>query len=287
MSNSPFIIDVTANNFASEVLARSESIPVLVDFWAPWCGPCRSLGPLLESVVDSYAGAVVLAKVNTDEEQELAGQFGIRSLPTVRLFRNGESLEEFLGAQPEGVIREMIERHVVRASDAARAEAEELAGAGQVDAAIEKLAAALAQEPEHWAMQLQLISYLLHVERIDEARQLFDGLPREERNSDVGQALFTQLELRSRVSQSADRAEVESAVADNPNDLEARYQLSTLQVLAGEYEAAMDQLLEVLRQDRGFKEDAGRKGLIEVFSLLGNSGPVVKRYRRLMASAMH
>ena len=287
MSESAFIADVSAGNFATEVLARSEQVPVLVDFWAPWCGPCRSLGPLIERVVNDYRGGEYLAKVNTDEEQQLAGQFGIRSLPTVRLFRHGQAVDEFMGAQPEQVIRQMIERHIVRPSDAVRAEAETHAANGELAAAAELLRAALVQEPEHWPIHLQLIPYLLDLGELDEARSLFEALPRDVRDDDWAQAVATRISLNSRVEGTADRRQVESAVAADPGDLEARYQLSTLQVLAGEYEEAMEQLLEVLKRDRDFRDDAGRKGLIEVFNLLGNSGPLVKRYRRMMASAMH
>ena len=159
--------------------------------------------------------------------------------------------------------------------------------AGDFDGAIAKLKAAQAAEPEHMPILTDLAATLAMSGDTEGAQALIASLPRDVRETDEIRTLSTTLALQSRASGVQSRADIEQAVAANPADLEARYQLSALQVLAGEHEAAMEHLLEMLRQDRGFRDDAGRKGLIEIFDLLGNSGPVVKRYRRLMASALH
>ena len=265
---------------------------MLVDFWAPWCGPCRSLAPMLEQVVDSYGGAVKLAKVNTDDEQALAQQFGIRSLPTVRLFKNGQPAGEFLGAQPESAVRALIEPHLARPSDALLLEANTHLSAGDTQAALNTLDGARAIDPDRWEIGLMLLELLANLATggdafATRAREMAKALPREAHERPEYLAAITRLELLGRSEGGASVDELQVLVDDNPDDLEARYQLSARYVLDGSHEQAMDQLLELLRRDRTFRDDAGRKGLIEVFEILGNSDPLVKRYRRMMASALH
>ncbi|HWR78058.1 MAG TPA: co-chaperone YbbN [Thiobacillus sp.] len=275
-------LDVGLADFQQAVLDESMRRPVVVDFWAPWCGPCKSLKPILEKLAAEYDGKFLLAKINSDDNQELAARYGVRGIPSVKAFINGEPVDEFSGALPEGEVRAFLDRLVPSPADELRAQAAELRLAGDMSAALQKLADASKIAPTHVGVRLDAAEIMLDLGEADETRRLIAGVP------DDADPRVPQLKARLQFMGAAgeDEAALSARVAANENDLEARLKLANLLVAAGQYEAGMDQLLEIIRRDRGFGDDIGRKTLLSVFNLLG-SGDLVSRYRRLLASALY
>lgn len=287
MSHSRFIIDVTAASFEVEVLTRSREVPVLVDFWAAWCGPCQMLMPLLAKLADEYQGKFVLAKVNSDEQQELASRFGVRSLPTVKLFRGGRVVDEFMGVQPEKTIRTLLDRHIPRASDALVAQAVRASQAGRADEALALLQHAVSADPDNDHAKLELARLLIAAARVDDAEAALNSLGAEARQSADATALRARLEFARVVQAARGVEELIRAVAARPTDSQARYELAAHHVAGGRYAAALDQLLEIVRTDRKFSDDAARKAMIAIFNLLGGQGDIVNEYRRKLSMILN
>nr|VFJ64264.1 MAG: thioredoxin [Candidatus Kentron sp. FW] len=287
MSTSEFVFDVDEQNFPEIVLENSHRIPVLVDFWASWCAPCRMLAPILTKLAEEFSGAFIVAKVNTDEQRQLASQYQVQSLPTVKIFRNGAVSEEFLGAQPEHAIRQILDRHVERESDQIRVRAITLHEQGNTNEAIELLQDARVSDPANERVSLDLAGLLLKERRFTEVDEVLREFPdKRQMDSDV-----SQLRIRVRFSRIADSAQttaaLEDRIAKDPGDCEAHYQLGARRAVEGDYEVAMNHFLEIMRKDRSFQDDAGRKGLVDIFALLGAGNSLVSRYRSLMSSMLH
>lgn len=287
MSNSPYISEVTRQDFAEKVLARSRTVPVLVDFWASWCAPCQMLMPVLARLADEYRGKFLLAKVNTDAEQELALRYGIRSLPTVRLFKDGEPVDGFIGVQPERAIRALIERYIVRESDAMAAQARELLAAGRTDEALALLRRAAERDPGNDRVTVALAEAQLAAGRPEEAEQAIRTLPPARGSEADIVALKARLEFARLAAGAPPCAALEQRLAADPNDSEARYFLAVRHIAAGRYESGLEQLLELVRRDRRFREDAARKAMVGVFNILGGTHPLTNRYRGLLSSALN
>lgn len=286
MAESPYVFDVTQDEFAQAVLEKSHEVPVLVDFWAAWCGPCQMLAPMLDQLADEYAGKVLVAKVNSDEQQALAGQYGVRSLPTVKLFKEGKIVDEFMGVQPEPAIRELIEQHLPRVSDDLRKAAREQSAQGNLDEALALLRKAAEMEPDHHQVQIELARLLAQKGEVTEAEQILSVLPLNVQQDPQVHDLMGRLRFARAAEGAPGDTELEKRIADDPTDLQARYQLAARRILAGDYEPAMEQLLEIMRRDRGFENDAGREGLLAVFDML-EGGELATQYRRQMANLMH
>jgi putative thioredoxin len=258
MVDAPYKIVATERSFAQEVVKASAERPVLVDFWAPWCGPCRTLMPMLERIADDYAGRFTLARLNTEEEQRIASHFGIRSIPTVMLFHHGQVVEQFVGVQPEAAIRAMLDKHLGAAAEPdatgdLRALAEshlERRDAPAAAAAIDELAAC---QPDHPALE-SLRARLAFVEAAVEQPDVV--------------ALRTRLER-------------------DPSDGAARHALAAHHALAGDYATAITEWLELMRRDRRFGDDLARRSLLAAFDVLGEGHELTAGYRRRMASLLH
>ena len=288
MSNpSPYIEDAGAADFQQKVLEKSMEQPVLVDFWADWCGPCKMLMPVLASLADEYGGKFLLVKVNSDQNQELAVQYGVRSLPTVKVFKGGQPVDEFIGALPESQVREFLEKHIEHASDRATVEAVELWQRGETQAAIDLLQRTVEQGAANDSPAMMLAELLVKEERLDEAQALLDQMSRETRETPEFKRLVSRIEFKQKSRDVPDRSELEQRIEANPGDVEARAQLGALLVSEEAYEGAMQQYLEIVRRDRGYEDDLGRTSLLGVFNMLGNGDERVKRYRRQLAFALN
>jgi putative thioredoxin len=285
MADSPFTIDVTRENYA-QFMEASFEVPVLLDFWAGWCQPCQALMPVLTKLAEEYKGKFLLGKLNTEEEQDIAAQFGIRSIPTVKLFRNGEPVDEFMGALPEGAIREFLDRHVARASDATVEQAQEYLASGDTHRAIALLTAAREDDPDNSRMTLALAQAQAMSGDLAAAEATLESLPADEKDKPEVAMLRGHFYFEGQVATAPAAADLEARLADNPDDLEALHQLALRKVVDQDYDMAMTLLLHLMQKDRGFGDDAGREGLLRVFELLGND-PRVRQYRGRMASLLH
>ena len=285
MADSPYIIDVTRENYA-QVMEASFEVPVLIDFWAGWCQPCLALMPVLAKLADEYQGKFLLGKLNTEEQQEIAAQFGIRSIPNVKLFRDGQPVDEFMGALPQRAVREFLDRHVARESDATVQQARDKLAAGDADAALAMLAQAREADPDNPRVALALAGAQAAAGDVAAAEATLDGLPANEQATPEVAALRSHLYFEGRVAGAPAAAELETRLAADADDHEARFQLALRKVVEQDYDTAMELLLELMRKDRGFGDDAGRSTLLKVFELLGDDVRV-GQYRRRMASLLH
>jgi putative thioredoxin len=274
------IADVTELDFEEKVLLASTKRPVLVDFWAPWCGPCRQLAPVLEKIASEFAGRLDVVKVNTDDEMQLAGLFGIRSLPTVLLFRDGRPIDGFMGAQPASVIRELIAAHVGEAEAPVEGEPEPaLPPADRVA----DLRARVAAEPDKGELKLDLAEALIEIGETAEATQILDALPPDLAETDKGRRLKAQLNFHAVLRDAPPLDELKRIVASDPGNLRARHQLGVRLLTSGHTEAALEEFLEIMRRDRKFEDDLGRRTLIEAFRVIDDEDLVSATRRRMSA----
>lgn len=287
MSDSPYVQDVTATEFNARVIEDSQRQPVLVDFWAAWCGPCQMLTPILEKLANEYAGAFLVAKVNSDEQQELAARYGVRSLPTVKVFKNGQTVDEFMGVQPESTIRQIIERHIVKESDLVREQALAAYAKGEVEQAMDLLKTAVEMDPKQFAARIDLAKLFANQGDLVEANRLLDSLPPEVSNSKEVLELKGQLGFAAVVANAPDEQTLARQLSATPDDPKIRYQLAARKLVSGEYEQALEHMLTLMLRHRDFEDDAGRRGMLAIFDVLGGEHPLVKRYRSRMFAALH
>jgi putative thioredoxin len=281
---SPYVFDATEANFETEVINASFEQPVLVDLWATWCGPCKVLGPLLEKVVDEFNGAVRLAKVDCDKEQALAASFGVRSIPTVVLVRDGQLVDAFTGALPEGAIREFLQRHVQpRVADEpapAVPVAEETP-----EQAIARIQQEIAADPDKAELKLDLAVAQMQVGNATAAEAELDALPANLSSDDRARRLRGQLEFARSLKDAPPESELRARIQRDPSDHAARDLLGVRLLIGGDTAAGLDQFIEVLKADRGWNEGQAKKRLIAAFSVLDDED-LVGNYRRRMSSLL-
>jgi putative thioredoxin len=274
-------------NFQNLVLEKSINKPILVDFWADWCQPCQTIMPMLAKLAEEYAGKFELAKVNADTEQELAAHFGVKSLPTMKLFFKGQVVDERMGAVPESDIRAMLDKHIVSESDQLMQAAMLSYQQGQTEQALEMLNQALAKDPDNAELKITIAQMVQEQGDSESALALLDSL------DDAGGKLDSAIKLRTEINMAAQLAdlpelnEIEQRLAQNPGDLEALLQKSRHLTAQTDYDNAMECLLTIMRSDRSFEDDAGRNGLLELFDLLGGEHPSVQKYRRKLFTLLH
>lgn len=286
MAGSAQIIEVTAENFQQVVVDGSHQTPVLVDFWAPWCAPCKTLMPLLDKIAEDYQGAFVLTKVNTEEQQAIAGQFGIRNIPTVKLFKNGEPVDEFAGALPESQIRSFLDKHIPRESDALVVEAQQLLLAGDSAKAMETLEQARENDPSSPRVRFAMAQTLAAAGDAVAANAALDTLPADQQGSPEVTRLRGLLYFDVIVSDAPDSDILEQQLASGETNSLAMYQLAAWKVIDQDYAAALELLIKLMRLDPDHGDEAAKRDLIKIFEILGND-PLVKEYRAKMANLLN
>lgn len=277
--------DVTLQNFEAEVI--NSPVPVLVDFWAPWCGPCRTLGPMLEKLEAEADGKWKLVKVNVDENQQLASHFGVRSIPHVVAFAEGQAVNQFVGVLPESQLRDFLDTLAPNDGVVTLEDAQALAASGDRDAAQAAYQAVLAHDPENDAARLAYIGFLLDGDAIDAAEAEFGRLSPLAPQEDAYAALRTRLDAMKGLDDLPDGAELKAQVQANPADLSARLDLARVLIARREYEPALEQLMEIVRRDRSFEDDAGRKTMISVFEMMAATPELVSKWRRQLSTALN
>ncbi len=289
MSQTPYIFDVTSANFEQLVLENSFHKPVLVDFWAEWCAPCKALMPLLAKITEEYQGELVLAKVNCDIEQDVVARFGVRSLPTVVLFKDGQPVDGFAGAQPESAIRAMLEPHV-QAPAAPEADSLETAQAlfveGRIGEAEELLKQVLAEDNENAVALILYARCLAERGELGEAELVLDAVKGDEHKQALAGAR-AQLTFLRQANDLPEVADLKSRLAQNAEDDEAAYQLAIQQLARQQHEAALDGLLKLFVRNRGYADGLPHKTLLQVFDLLGSDHPLLTTYRRKLYQALY
>lgn len=286
MAGSAQIIEVTAETFQQVVVDGSHQTPVLVDFWAPWCAPCKTLMPLLDKIAEDYQGAFVLAKVNTEEQQAIAGKFGIRSIPTVKLFKDGDAIDEFAGALPEGEIRSFLDKHLPRESDALINQAQQHLLAGDSTQAMQVLKQAVDMDPSNPRVQFAIAQTQAAAGDAVAANAALDALPKDQQGSPDVVRLRGLLYFDVITSDAPDSDVLEQQLKGKGGNSEAMFQLAAWKVIDQNYEGALELLIRLMRTDAGYQDDAARKTIIRIFEILG-ADPLVKQYRLKMASLLH
>ena len=287
---SEFAFDASLENFQEKVGEACMQTPVVVDFWAPWCAPCQTLKPMLEKLAEEYKGRFLLAKINSDENPEIAQHFGVRSIPSVKVLYQGQLVDEFNGALPENQVRAFLDRIALPAGETSlREQAAELIAAGDLDAALAVLVEATREAPEDEAIRLDAIDLLIQLGRNDEAQQLLAAEYKTE--NDRANALRARLAL---AAGAADIAPLEAKLAANPDDHAARLALSSAYAAQSRFREALEAALEVVRRDRFFDEGAGRKAMLNIFEALAGSlsaseeyDDLVREFRRKLSTTLN
>lgn len=281
------VFDASLAEFETEVILKSKQVPVLVDFWAAWCGPCKTLGPILEKLAAEFAGGFVLAKVDVDAEQQLASYFQIKSIPTVMLLKDGQIVDGFPGALAEGQLREFLKHHGVEpnAVEPEPPAAEPAAPPPDPHAEVLRLRAAVHATPDQPELQLELALALLSTGNVTEVESILDHLPANLSTDERAIRARARLGFAAQLRDAPPREPLLAAIAADPSDLRARHLLGVRLLLEGESEAALEQFLEMLQRDRSYQDQLAKRSLIDAFRLIEDAD-LVGRYRRRMASLL-
>jgi putative thioredoxin len=288
------MIDSTQAAFTRDVVDASREVPVLVDFWAPWCGPCRVLGPTLENLEREYGGRFRLVKIDSDRNPELSAQFGVRSIPYVVAFADGKPVDAFVGALPESQLRAFIDKLLPDPSEIERRKAARLLAANDPAGAASALRAAVALGPDNDDARLDLAALLMQpwpappdAQRLAEAQQALAGVSRKRLSDPALTALRTRLAALEQSAGLPARAELETRIAADGDDLAARRDLANRLIADGRFEPALEHLLAIVERNRAFDDDVGRRTMLAVFDLASDQPELVSRYRRRLAAALN
>jgi len=279
-------VDVSEQDFEQSVVQRSHEVPVVIDFWAPWCGPCRALGPTLEKLAEEQQGKFILAKINIDENPMLAQAFQIQSIPAVKAVRNGALAGEFLGAQPEPNVRRFIEQLMPSEAESLAVEAQRLEEAGKAQGAESLYRAALAKETNQPLALLGLARVLVQRGEENDAQTLLTRIPNTVPEHPAAQQLLAQLRLKQTGASAGDEQKSRDRLAADPNDLDARFELSQVLAAVGRFEEALTELLTIVKKDRKFRDEGARKAMLEIFEVIGARSDLAEHYRSELAKVL-
>ena len=279
--------DVSEQDFQTEVIDRSKDVPVIVDFWAPWCAPCHALKPVLEKLAQEYQGKFFLAKVNADDNQALSAEFGVRGIPSVKAVYDGEIINEFSGALPEPAVREFLAQIIPNDSEIKRREAMAVYESGDRPAAMALLRKAITLDENNFEAKISLAGLLLENNEAQAAREIMEKLPASVQLEEHVKELLTRIELLERTSELPDKQTLLQQVQQDEANLQARLDLAGHYISEQRYDEAFELLFDVLKKDRHFGGDAGRKTMLSVFTLLGPRDPRVRSARKTLASLLN
>ena len=286
------IKDTSEATFMSDVVEASQTVPVIVDFWAPWCGPCKTLGPMLEDAVRAAKGAVKMVKINVDEAQQIAGQLQIQSIPTVYAFFKGQPVDGFQGALPQSEIKAFIDRVIKAGGGAAPGEelseavaaADDMLAEGAAQDALDTFAAILGEDPNHAGAYSGMVRAYIALDQLDQAEAHLNGAPIEISKAPELEAAHAQLQLARQAADAGPVAELQAAVDANPNDMQARFDLAQALYAHGDTQAAVDQLLTLFGKDREWNDGAAKTQLFTIFEALKPNDPIALNGRRKLSS---
>ena len=281
------MIDASLASFERDVLEASRELPVVVDFWAPWCGPCRALGPMLEKLERESGGRWRLVKVNSDENPELSTQFGVRSIPFVVAFVDGKPVSQFLGAQPEGAIKAFLAQLVPDPSELELRQARAALAAGQATLAEDHLRNAIALDPSNDAARLDAVAILLDRGDLAGARAHWASLSPKAQQASAWATTSARLEAAERAATLPAAGDLARRIEADPGDLAARLDLAEVHIANREFGAALEQLLEIVKRDRAFGEDIGRRKMLAVFEMAAAEPDLVSDYRRRLSGVLY
>ena len=279
-------VTVTAGSFMTDVVEASASVPVLVDFWAPWWGPCKQLMPILDRLAAEYGGRFKLAKVNTDEQQQLAQQLGIRSLPTVVLFKDRTTVDHFMGVVPESQIRQMLDKHLPRVSDGPLADVQRLKAAGDYAGAQAAINNLLARNPEDIALLTEAAELRVLDGDVEGAKQVLAQLQIREPNHSAVKRLAALITFSDVVARHPDVRALREQLAARPDDLALKHAMAVHQLLAGDVEPPLQTWLAMMHDHRQYGDDLARRSLVLAFEIIGDADPIVPQTRRAMAKLL-
>lgn len=283
---SEYIVNVTEQNVVELVIEGSKVRPVVVDFWADWCEPCKTLMPMLEKLANEYDGQFVLAKVNADEQQNIAQQFGVRSLPTVMVVKDGQPVDGFVGAQPENQVRELLEKYLPKPWDAILEQAQAFVAEGNFAEALAPLRQAYTDSNQQLDIAFAYTHVLIELNRCDEAEAVLSNIRMADQDAQYEQ-LKAQLELRREAASAPAVQALEEQLAADPDNLELTYQLAIQYNDHGQHKDAMESLISILQKDREYGDGAAKKALLDVIASLGKGDPLAVEYQRKLFGLMY